>query len=1129
MQDDKEKLIAGLPMEFADEQARTARAKGLITEEPEKEKDLDLEKDLKAISLTRNLWEERKAKRKKTQAGNLKTELDKLEAEVNEQTKGEYKGVKKLLEEVKRRLDKGKLKDREWPNIFRMIARIKGQELRAYAKDEVLELTPEGAKQTVQEAYQDERYQISVKRPRKREKSAYYLDQLKAQAEIARRTKNESLMKAVQVQVETHLLQQADRFMVEAESKKRELAVKKQKAEKISQSLERYKKILSLSKAVPIGFRKKKKELEKNTREFERQEKEIAREITGLEKEITRLEARAAPYLTPLEQHPKREEILDSHSSLFLREDEPEVKAKFSQTADGKMTVEIELIAAEEEEFRQVTGRRGPIEYEFSSIDEAYDVLKDFLNTAVRKHTDIRGVHDHIGRLIVEAIRRYEIAALNKSDIDSKEMERIHKIHADAVWEYDCIKRILEYWHLAVETERGMGVEFGKGVTYGRKMDGEHLKWLWNSYRGYGVKKAMSEKETALTPAKHQENLKKLADDGFGTLEDADVNKILGTMLRLGGGLGIYDGGERNRIPIRLKGMKGVVYLEYDANNPLLENAMAMTGKMSSFVYEVMKNTGDYLWKYFESRHKYLSFFLKPTGKYTEDGQPIYRFLLSNELFGFVTAYQMAGLEAFYFENIRGSEVGPDGKVKYNDQAGGALGIRAEEGKRSEKNLERLEELGWNKDKTDEENLRALAMFRESDLLAYAEGSGWQMMVDGKNIWDRSRTRQENLEALRALPIDQLIQLPGAYWLMQRNLVSLRAWEIDNWQDFNFDRYPNGGTYCGWAMFMNYHQQSRNKVIEILRGGPKIMEYIQELETQHLLQIPNHLAYKKEMFLNDLRDNISRAAILPSFWRRRGKGEGKTLSIDIRKQLAAGFLLAGTRKRLRLWACGYRGYDHGMPSAWPEKLLGRMMLQAVSEDNIREDGSREGPLRHFLSGFQIDYDDFVRWCGLKVKESHTTRSFDGEIFTWNEFEEMDEEELVRWQDRLEMIEPTIARMMNVLPASINWDAMEPAFEYKLSETIIAGYVEHKIKQDLNREGWRGFALKFFYTFGFPPYGFRKRVLKMRAIRKQVCGMDLREEWEKEEGEIVGRPWHSQILGLKKKNSQWKSQGKMVSS
>lgn len=965
--------------------------------------------------------------------------------------------------------------------------------------------------------------------PKKKEEekeSEWYLKRLKAQKEWAKRTNNEELLDNVRAQVEAELRQKADPALIELEVSKQELTYFERELEQLSEGIK------NLEEAG--GYAEEIKTLEADKEKAEKEKARLEKEITAKNKEI-------APFSEPLIKYQGREEeILEEHPGLFLKpEDERAMEIEVRRLPDGG----VEVMAPEEAELRGIR----PTRYEFRIIDEAYAELKKFLNMEVRKYGEIRAVEDYVGSLIIGSIREFaELAyegyemVIEKVIEDGKEIEKvikreittaerkkeIYKIHSDAIWEYDTIKRIMDYWILACDTKEGMGVGFGNAVHYGRRMGGKHLKWLWNSYRGEGVKRAMGEKAPRLDPAEYKAEFMKYVEDkelgkeGYGGPEDADVNKMLGTMLRLGAGMGVYDGAEKARLPFKLRGQDIILEVEWDPDLPVF-GSVAMTEKMSGFMYEVMKNTVSYYFRYPESRLELLGFFFEPTGRFTEEGKPIYRCWLSDQLLNFVTAYQMEGLEEFYFDNIRGFKKDKEGKViEYRDDGTGPLG----------KKKKRLEELGWDDKKNAEDNLKALAMFREDELLANAEGRGWKIVrkneegkwvdtwEDGTPIWDRTKRKIENLEALRALPIDKLIQLPGAYWLIRKHLGSLRVWEIDDWQEFEMDKYPDGHPYCSWAMRMNYHQATRNTNISFLRGEHHqagLLGWIDELETKYMMQIPNHLAFKKENFLDFIRDNISRASVLPTLWESRMKGAGFEFTLRLREALARRMVLPGWRKKVKLRGCGFPEASPRIPSAWPDKLLGRMLLQFMSE---------ETPVKYFLHQNGIEYLDFVHWCGLEIKEKHEDDvSFDGDRFTWNEFRLATEEEKAKWERHLRRVAPKIIRMIDVIPGKVNWDRQDPAFEYKLAKKIAREYVRKQIEISLKRGGWRGWVLSYFYTFGAPTHSYEERIRTQRILRRQKCGLDGRKEEDRVpliDGErpfgdiLVGRYWVSQRIALK---------------
>lgn len=923
--------------------------------------------------------------------------------------------------------------------------------------------------------------------------SDYYLQDLKRQTEMARSGKSEELLNNVRAQIEAELWANASPFLGE-------ITPREQRRETLRQDLQ---EIQSQLDAAAAGERILSDE---QREELERQRVEREQEIQRLEEEIGENRRRAERFTRPLEQHRDREEeILETDPDLFLREEIiPGFQGvRVERGDDGSVTV-----TAEFEEMARVARGFKPIHFTFKNIEEAQAELRNFLNAAVRGYEALRGVHHITGRLIVEAMRVFTNETL-KRRIEPEGREKIIHMYEEAEWEYDTIKRILDYWLIACDGEQGMGKEFKQGVHYGRRLSDKHLKWLWTSYRGKGVLKAMGESMPELNVTDLKTELmaftRRTPSGRYGTENDDDVNRILGAMLRLGGGMGVFDGAKKYKI--RLPGREGVIFIEANPNLPWA-GAMGQTEGTSEFLYEVMKNTYAYYWKYPDSRHELISLFLEDTGRYTEKGEPIYRCWLSNELLYFITAFQQKGLAKFYFDNIRGYEEQPDGQLRCLDDGSGSLAI------------ERRKELGWDETKTDEENLKALAMFNERELLAEVEAENWETGIkraDGQDVWDQSLTNAQNLENLRNLPIDQLTKLPSAYWLIRKNLVNMKAWKIDNWHEFRFDKFEPGNLYGAWCQNQDYMQATRNDIIGILRAQPEtggIMGWIDKLETQHMTQIPEEFAYLKHNFLDFIKDSLSYISILPHFYDRRMAGD--YIAVDLRNALAGRQILEGWRKKVRIAACGGRGYSYRNPSAFPDWLLGRQVLQFISERRV---------LEPYLRQNRVSYEEFYKWCRLNIKgEPHPARSFDGDQYFWNEFEEMGREEWQRWLATNQVAAAQIERMIRELPSAVYWKRNEPAFEYMIEDNIIKTYARSVISAQLRRRGLAGLFLSFVYNLGFPLRQYEENILAMRVLRRQCCGMDLRTEEERmpllEDGtrpfkdELVGRYWLPQKIGLR---------------
>ena len=938
----------------------------------------------------------------------------------------------------------------------------------------------------------------------------WYLNDLKALRETAERTDNQNLMEKVRADVQAELEDKAQPFLAEKQPLVQELGYARTRVQETQGEDEKTgerlavieKKLKDPQKELSRGDQRRlAKEKQALTKTRESLRENIAQEeqkITRLQEEVDSLNQKANPYIEVLNSYNGEEEkALDEYPRLFFREEEgPRTEVEVRRLEGGRVEAKgrgvqgVDMMEFEALLGKGGPGRKGPMHYEFENMNEAQTELRQFLNEAVRSYTIIRpGVHHWSGRLIVEAMREFAEVAIETGA--PQEAEKAKEIYAAAAWEFDCVKRVLDYWLKACDTEQlsehGMGLSFGQAIQYGRRLSGAHQKWLWQSDRGPGIKKAMGQKFPDLDPARPQAMFAQLRDEGYGNLKDADVNYMLGAMLRLGGGMGIYDG-SRSMV-FRLPGSKGVVYFEGNPDHPW-KDARALTEKTSPFLYEVMKNTLDYYLRYTESRHELFSLFLEPTGRYTSDGQPIYRCWLSNELTGFVTAYQMLGLEKFYFDNL------------------------------DHLRDERKRELGWDPGKTNEENRRALAMFNEEELLTRAEANKWQVMIrrdDAEvNVWDAAKSIEDNLAVLAALPIEELMQLPSAYWLMTKNLMSLRAWEIDNWQEFDFAKYPDSSVFCGWAQYMKYLQDSRNAIIGILRGERNILELVDQLETRFMCQIPEVLAYKKHNFLDFLKDSITYMSFMPSFWRRRRNGEGMSLTIELKQMLGTDIFMGGWRKKVRLLGCGAREATYRLRSGFPDWLLGRMALQFVSEKAIWQG---------FLAEQGVSFDDFVHWCGIKGYELHEdARSFDGDLFHWCEFnEEMTPEEWQRWKLEHPVESGRIGTMIRSLPMAGLWEAMDSAVEYQIAEAIVRSYAESAVDQRHARKPLQKRLMRLFYRLGIPQHRAEVEILAMKYLRRQVCGMDFREEEERKplvDGQrplddiLIGRPWHSQMLGLR---------------
>ena len=664
----------------------------------------------------------------------------------------------------------------------------------------------------------------------------------------------------------------------------------------------------------------------------------------------------------------KEEELLEQRPDLFGKK---EAKKRLRvRVTPGGVTAEFE-----EEEVglgKAVT---------FRDIHDAATKIQKFLDAAVRSGTEIRGVHHANGRLMVEAAREFCEQAWRsiekttdpqkKGELET-EAKRLTRIYTDLEWEYDSIKNLLDYWWKACVGEQGMSVAFNMGIAYGNAFRGAHMKWLWRSYRGREILESMGKKAPEL-------NITKIKDEvnrGEGVLGSEDANAIMGKMIRLGSGLGVKDGAERK--PLTLTSGE-VIYTE--ANPGLLwedwAKAEGTVEQTTTFLYELFKNHAldYYAIRYLRVRHPYADVALEFTGKYDEKGDPVMRDHLKDEMFFAYNAWQYVGwMEKFYFQNLQGYQ-NENGQwvPAVNDVRISAIG-KGTDGE------ERLRELGWDFNKSFEDNLRELAMFDEEKVIqAYNAGMFRGQVIEGTNepLWDETKLEKENLGRLRKLDWKQLVTLPGSFYKLKQQLIYLRPGEISNWHEFNFievkDKktketklfgYSEDGILGAWAQNELYMQRTRNDLIDFMRGKDMTKTLV-EMDVDHFEHIPEALYYIKDREITWWYDGYSRL-IWPHLKERRDAGEGHAWVVDMRKLSIQGLVFRGWNRKVRFLGCGIRGIDFNKyPTSIEPWGMVRQFLQGVSEIRLLRDGmlvaGRKEP---------ILYKNFIKYAGMEIDKYH---------------------------------------------------------------------------------------------------------------------------------------------------------------